>query len=59
VRYALLGRSACATAPPGQCAPAVRWALRHAHDVSAAAGVPPGTIAALTTASPSIARAKN
>jgi 4-amino-4-deoxy-L-arabinose transferase-like glycosyltransferase len=59
VRYALLGRSACATAPPGQCAPAVRWALRHAHDVSAAAGVPPGTIAALTTASPQLARARN
>jgi 4-amino-4-deoxy-L-arabinose transferase-like glycosyltransferase len=59
VRYALLGRSACATAPPGQCAPAVRWALRHAHDVSAAAGVPPGTIAALTTASPQLASARS
>jgi 4-amino-4-deoxy-L-arabinose transferase-like glycosyltransferase len=56
VRYALLGRSACATAPPGQCAPAVRWALHHAHDVSAAAGVAPGTIAALTTAPPHRAR---
>jgi 4-amino-4-deoxy-L-arabinose transferase-like glycosyltransferase len=59
VRYALLGRSACATAPPGRCAPAVLWALHHAHDVSAAAGVPPGTVAALTTASRRLARAAN
>ncbi len=48
VRYALLGRSACATAPPGHCAPAVRWALHHARDVGGAAGVPPGTLYALS-----------
>jgi hypothetical protein len=48
VRYALLGRSACATAPPGRCAPAVRWALHHARDVGAAADVPPGTLYALS-----------
>ena len=59
VRYALLGRSACATASPGHCAPVVRWALHHAHDVSTPAGVPPGTVAALTTASPQFTRAKN
>jgi 4-amino-4-deoxy-L-arabinose transferase-like glycosyltransferase len=50
VRFALLGRAACSTAPKGHCAPVVRWALRHAHDVSAAAGVPPGTLYELSSA---------
>jgi len=47
VRYGLLGRGACATAAPSRCAPVVLWAVHHAHDVSAAAGLPPQTLAAL------------
>jgi hypothetical protein len=63
VRYGLLGPGACATAAPGRCAPVVRWALRHAHDVSAAAGLPPQTLYALradavTAPAPAAARAR-
>jgi 4-amino-4-deoxy-L-arabinose transferase-like glycosyltransferase len=47
VRYALLGRAACSS---GGCAPVVRWALRHSHDVSAAAHQPARTVYRLTTA---------
>jgi 4-amino-4-deoxy-L-arabinose transferase-like glycosyltransferase len=39
VRYGLLSNNP---------APAVRWALRHGHDVSAAAGLPPRTLYRLT-----------
>jgi hypothetical protein len=45
VRY-LLGRGACASKTA--CAPVVRWAHAHARDVSAAAGLPPGTISRLS-----------
>lgn len=47
VRYALLGRGACATSAGRTCAPAVEWAMSHAHDVSSSAGLPPGTLYAL------------
>jgi hypothetical protein len=30
------------------CAPVIRWAHAHAHDVSRAAGVAPGTLFALS-----------
>ena len=50
VRYALLGRGACATSAGRPCAPAVEWAMRHARDVSASAGLPAGTLYALGTA---------
>jgi len=50
VRYALLGRAACATSAGRTCAPAVEWAMRHAHDVSTSAGLPAGTLYALGTA---------
>jgi 4-amino-4-deoxy-L-arabinose transferase-like glycosyltransferase len=46
VRYALLGRSPCA-GTGSSCAPAVRWAMAHRRDVSAAAGLPPATLYAL------------
>jgi hypothetical protein len=46
VRYALLGRAACASTG---CAPAIRWAIAHSRDVSAAAGQPPKTVYRLTT----------
>jgi hypothetical protein len=46
VRYILLGRGDCSRTA---CAPVVRWARAHAHDVSRAAGVgPPGTLFALS-----------
>jgi 4-amino-4-deoxy-L-arabinose transferase-like glycosyltransferase len=57
VRYVLLGRGACATAPRGHCAPAVRWALHHSADVSVAAGVAPGTLYGFTGARPRAAGA--
>lgn len=44
VRYGLLGPAACSTAPNGHCAAAVRWALRHSRDVSAAAGLAPQSL---------------
>jgi hypothetical protein len=50
VRYALLGRAACATSAGQSCAPAVAWAMGHAHDVSSSAGLPAGTLYALGTA---------
>ena len=50
VRYALLGRAACATSAGRPCAPAVAWAMGHAHDVSSSAGLPAGTLYALGTA---------
>ena len=50
VRYALLGRGACATSAGRTCAPAVEWAMRHAHDVSPSAGLSAGTLYALGTA---------
>lgn len=49
VRYALL-RDACSARARQPCAPAVHWAVRHGHDVSAAAGLPPGTLYRLTSA---------
>jgi hypothetical protein len=49
VRYALLGRGACATSARRTCAPAVEWATRHANDVSASAGLPAGTLYAFGT----------
>ena len=55
VRYALLGRATCATSAGRTCAPAVHWAMRHARDVSASAGVPAGTLYALGTATTSAA----
>jgi 4-amino-4-deoxy-L-arabinose transferase-like glycosyltransferase len=45
VRY-MLGRGACGST---SCGDAVRWARKHARDVSAAAGLPPGTVSRLTT----------
>ena len=42
VRFALLGRGACATSAGRACAPAVEWAMSHARDVSPSAGLPPG-----------------
>jgi hypothetical protein len=45
VKY-MLGRGACGTK---RCAPVVGWARAHARDVSAAAGLPPGTVSRLTT----------
>jgi hypothetical protein len=45
VRYALLGRASCSSTG---CSGAVRWALRHSRDVSAAAGQPPGTVSRFT-----------
>jgi 4-amino-4-deoxy-L-arabinose transferase-like glycosyltransferase len=53
VRYALLARGPCATSGGSTCAPAVRWALRHSRDVSAAAGLAPGTLYRLGSTSPS------
>jgi 4-amino-4-deoxy-L-arabinose transferase-like glycosyltransferase len=50
VRYALLGRGACATSAARTCAPAVKWAMSHARDVSPSAGLPPETLYALGTA---------
>ena len=47
VRYALLGRGACATSAGRTCAPAVRWAMSHSRDVSTSAGLPPGALYAL------------
>jgi 4-amino-4-deoxy-L-arabinose transferase-like glycosyltransferase len=47
VRYALLGRSSCSSTG---CASAIRWALGHSRDVSAAAKQPKGTLYRLTTA---------
>jgi hypothetical protein len=43
VRYALLG-GGCPASGAGRCAPAVRWAVGHAHDVGPAAGVPRGLL---------------
>jgi 4-amino-4-deoxy-L-arabinose transferase-like glycosyltransferase len=45
VRY-LLGRGGCGKT--GACPPVLRWAHRHAHDVSRAAGLAPGTISRLS-----------
>jgi 4-amino-4-deoxy-L-arabinose transferase-like glycosyltransferase len=47
VRYALLGRGACAPSAGRACAPAVEWAMSHARDVSPSAGLPAGTLYAL------------
>ncbi len=51
VRYGLLGPGACgtATASGRPCAGAVRWALAHAVDVSADAGLPRGMVYRLQT----------
>jgi 4-amino-4-deoxy-L-arabinose transferase-like glycosyltransferase len=54
VRYALLGRSSCSSRG---CASAIRWAVAHSRDVSAAAGQLPGTVYRLTKA-PAHGRAK-
>ncbi len=48
VRFVLLGRGTCSLRSARTCAPVVRWARDHATDVSAAAGLRPGTIAALS-----------
>lgn len=49
VSYLLLGRGTCARRA-ARCAPVVRWARRHATDVSRAAGQRPGTVYQLSTA---------
>ncbi|HMJ32353.1 MAG TPA: glycosyltransferase family 39 protein [Baekduia sp.] len=54
VRYALLGRASCSQTG---CADAIRWAQRHAVDVSAAAGQPPRTLFRLV-ATPAAGRAR-
>jgi 4-amino-4-deoxy-L-arabinose transferase-like glycosyltransferase len=54
VRYALLGRASCSSRG---CAPAIRWALAHSRDVSAAARQRPGTVYRLST-TPATGRAR-
>ncbi len=44
VRY-MLGRGSCGAS---RCPPVVRWARAHAHDVSAQAGLPKGTLTRLS-----------
>jgi 4-amino-4-deoxy-L-arabinose transferase-like glycosyltransferase len=46
VHYAWLGRTACTA---NGCTGAIRWAIAHAHDVSAAARQPSGTLYRLST----------
>jgi 4-amino-4-deoxy-L-arabinose transferase-like glycosyltransferase len=46
VRYALLGKASCSS---NGCAAAIRWAIGHSRDVSAAAHQPKGTLYRLTT----------
>jgi 4-amino-4-deoxy-L-arabinose transferase-like glycosyltransferase len=50
VRFGLLPAGACPALGASACAPAVRWALRHGRDVSAAAGLPRGTLYRLGSA---------
>ena len=45
VRHVLMGSGDCTRSG---CAPVIRWAHAHAHDVSRAAGVAPGTLFALS-----------
>jgi len=47
VRF-VLGRGACTRSPTQACPPVLRWVRDHATDVSAAAGLPPGRLAALS-----------
>jgi hypothetical protein len=47
VRYALLGKASCSS---NGCAAAIRWAIGHSRDVSAAAHQPKGTLYRLRTA---------
>lgn len=44
VHHVLLAETGCRTRTAPSCAPAVRWALAHGTDVSAAAGLGPGRI---------------
>jgi 4-amino-4-deoxy-L-arabinose transferase-like glycosyltransferase len=51
VRYLLLAETGCRTPSAPSCSPAAQWALRHATDVSRAAGLGPSRILVRLTAS--------
>ncbi|HEX4364442.1 MAG TPA: glycosyltransferase family 39 protein [Solirubrobacteraceae bacterium] len=51
VRYLLVGRGLCPLGAPPSCQPLLSWARSHSTDVSAEAGLTPGTLAQLHTQS--------